>query len=112
MEFKYLLSWELWEDVFSTSDVNIMFNNFLNTYLRCFFSSFVKKKNVLKQTRPSNGWISNGIKVSCRRMKELNEIRRSSNDLAIKLHYKNYCTILTKVIRNIKKIILQHDPQI
>ena len=104
MEFKYLLSWELWEDVFSTSDVNIMFSNFLNTYLRCIFSSFVKKKNdVLKQTRPSNEWISKGIKVSCRRKKELYEISRSSNDLAIKLYYKKYCTILTKLIHNAKK---------
>ena len=74
------------------------------TYLRCFCSSFVKKKNnVLKQTQPSNGWITNGIKVSCRRKKELYEISKSSNDLAIKLHCKKYCTILTKVIRNAKK---------
>ena len=28
MEFKYLLSWELWEDVFNSSDVNIMFKFF------------------------------------------------------------------------------------
>jgi hypothetical protein len=33
-EFQFLLSWEQWEDVFVNVDVNGMFNNFLNTYLR------------------------------------------------------------------------------
>jgi exonuclease III len=32
-EFQSLLSWEQWEDVFGISNVNIRFNNFLNTYL-------------------------------------------------------------------------------
>jgi hypothetical protein len=36
MEFQFLLSWEQWEDIFDNEDINSMFNNFLNTYLRCF----------------------------------------------------------------------------
>jgi len=32
-EFQFLLSMEQWEDVFNVTDVNIMFKNFLNTYL-------------------------------------------------------------------------------
>ena len=43
-EFQSLLSWEQWDNVFGVNNVNIMFNNFLNTYLRCYYASFVKKK--------------------------------------------------------------------
>jgi hypothetical protein len=46
-EFQSLLSWEQWDDVFGVND-NIMFNDFLNTYLRCYYSSFAKKKQVSK----------------------------------------------------------------
>jgi hypothetical protein len=46
-EFQSLLSWEQWEDVFRISNVNIMFNNFLNTYLRCYYSSFLKTLNLI-----------------------------------------------------------------
>ena len=31
-EFQLQLSWESWEDVFSSIDVNLMINNFLNNY--------------------------------------------------------------------------------
>jgi hypothetical protein len=43
-EFQLQLSWERWEDIFGENDVNSMFNNFLNTYLRYYHSSFIKKK--------------------------------------------------------------------
>jgi hypothetical protein len=43
-EFHSLLSWEEWDSVFGVNNVDTMFNNFLNTYLRCYYSSFVKKK--------------------------------------------------------------------
>jgi hypothetical protein len=43
-EILSLLSWEQWEDIFGINDVNIIFNNFLNTYLRCYYSSFIYKK--------------------------------------------------------------------
>jgi hypothetical protein len=94
MEFQSLLSWEQWEDVFGVNDVNIMFNNFLNTYLRCYNSSFAKKQ-VSKSNRSNNLWITKGIKVSCRRKKELYVLCRSYNDYALKLCYKKYCSILT-----------------
>ena len=38
-EFQSLLSWEQWDSVFGVNNVN-MFNNFLNTYLRCYYASF------------------------------------------------------------------------
>jgi hypothetical protein len=38
------LSSEIWDPIFSSEDVNAMFNFFLNTYLRIFYSSFPLKK--------------------------------------------------------------------
>ena len=41
-DFVSNLSYESWEDVFHTTskiDENVIFNNFLNTYLRIFYGS-------------------------------------------------------------------------
>jgi hypothetical protein len=38
--FVYLLSYENWEHVFLQENVNIIYNNFLNTYLRILYASF------------------------------------------------------------------------
>ena len=43
-EFQLQLSWEQWDNIFGNNNVNDMFNNFLNTYLRCYYSSFLKKE--------------------------------------------------------------------
>jgi hypothetical protein len=45
-EFQKLLSWESWENIFENNNVNIMFNNFHNTYLRCFYTCFPKKEKL------------------------------------------------------------------
>ena len=44
-EFQLQLSWEQWDNIFGNNNVNDMFNNFLNTYLRCYDSTFLKKRN-------------------------------------------------------------------
>ena len=102
-EFQILLSWEQWEDVFGADDVNIMFNNFLNAYLICYYSSF-DKKHVPKFNSTNNEWITKGIKVSCRKKRELYVLCRTRNDPALTQFYKKYCSVLTKVIRNAKKL--------
>ena len=45
-EFQLQLSWEQWDNIYGNNNVNDMFNNFLNTYLRCYYSSFLKKKKL------------------------------------------------------------------
>jgi hypothetical protein len=42
--FMIKLSFETWEDIFGGNDVNVIFNNFLNTYLRIFHSSFTARQ--------------------------------------------------------------------
>jgi hypothetical protein len=39
-DFEYKLSFETWDSVFGTNDINIMYNSFLNSFLRIFYSSF------------------------------------------------------------------------
>jgi hypothetical protein len=43
-DFQMMLSYEDWDDVFSNSKVDTIFNSFLNTYLRIFYSCFPLKK--------------------------------------------------------------------
>jgi hypothetical protein len=103
-EFQFQLSWEQWDNIFGNKDVNIMFNNFLNTYLRCYHSSFLKKE--IKPNQNNNQWIIKGIKISCRKKKEPLLLRRNSNDLNLKIYYKQYCKVLYKIILAAKKISL------
>ena len=42
-QFKINLSYESWSDIFNESDVDTIFNSFLNTYLRIFYHSFPQK---------------------------------------------------------------------
>ena len=67
-DFQLCLSYEQWQHVFGVNDVNCKFNNFLNTYLRCYHSSFL----IIKKYNPNqtqNKWITNGIKVFYKRKK-------------------------------------------
>jgi hypothetical protein len=50
MDFGIKLSYQLWEDIFAGKNVNTAFNNFLNTNLRIFYSSFSLKKCILNPT--------------------------------------------------------------
>ena len=54
-EFQLQLSWEQWDNIFGNNNVNDMFNNFLNTYLRCYYSSFKKKNKFILMTHIING---------------------------------------------------------
>jgi hypothetical protein len=95
-EFKLDLSYENWENVFDSdcdNDVNVIFNNFLNTYLRIFYSSFPSPKSLFTDT--SKGWLTKGILISCRHKKELYLLSKMSNNIFLKNYYKKYCKILT-----------------
>jgi hypothetical protein len=43
-QFIYVLSYENWEDIFLEADVNVIFNNFPNTFLRIFYTCFPFEK--------------------------------------------------------------------
>jgi hypothetical protein len=99
LDFTYNLSNESWEGVFN-NDVNLMFNSFLNTHLRIFYSCFPLVRS--KSRKLNNNWITLGIKISCKRKRELFQTIRKSNNPALKQYYKVYCKILVNVIKEAK----------
>jgi len=61
-KFLNLLSYENWEDVFVDRNVNILFNNFLNTYLKIFYACFPNRKKI--HHKISKPWLTTGIRIS------------------------------------------------
>jgi hypothetical protein len=57
-KFQEMLSYELW-DVFTNDNVNNIFNTFLNTYLKIFYSCFTKRKIIPRLMY--NPWITTGL---------------------------------------------------
>ena len=62
-KFTYLLSFESWDAVFQNDNVNIIFNNFLDSYLRIFYTCFpIERKATATKPKP---WLTTGTKVCC-----------------------------------------------
>ena len=97
------LSYENWDTVFSTDDVNMMFNSFLDTYIKIANASFPLKRVSITKTNTKN-WITSGILTSCKRKRELFIASRISNNLDFIAYYKRYCKILSVVIKEAKKL--------
>jgi hypothetical protein len=103
--FKFNLSFESWENVFDTTngnEVNAIFNNFLNVYLRIFYCTFPQHKSIIRNK--GKGWISIGIITSCRQKKELYLLYKVSNNIALKNYYRKYCKILANTIQLAKRL--------
>jgi hypothetical protein len=97
MEFKMNLRCEYWADVFNLNDdLNSIFSNFLNTYLRIFNNNFPYKTFVSTHTRQP--WLKPGIKVSSTCKRELYWLSRNIDDLELTRYYKKYCKVFTEVI--------------
>jgi hypothetical protein len=91
-----------WDNVLNGDDVDIVFNNFLNTYLRIYNHAFpFIKCHYNSNNKP---WITPGIKISSQRKRELYLLCRSTKDSKLKNYYKRYCRILSDVIKNAKKL--------
>ena len=74
---------ESWEDIFEGSDTNVIFNNFLNIYLKIFNACFTKSKHNFAHR--NNPWITRGIKILCPNKRILYMSCRGSNDTSPKL---------------------------
>jgi hypothetical protein len=48
-----------------------MFNSFLNTYLKIFYSSFPIIRVTNRYENQCKKWITQGIKISCKHKREL-----------------------------------------
>jgi hypothetical protein len=99
-DFKTKLSYEIWHTIFGKNGVNKIFNNFHNTFLRIFYSSFRKKK--IQVQKKDSTWMSKGLKISINHKSELYLGSRNSKNPKLKEHYKSYCKLLSKVIKGAK----------
>jgi hypothetical protein len=89
------------EYVYKDNDTNNKFNSFLSTFLNIFEDSFpiqYKSRSKLK-----NGWITQGIKISCKHKRTLYVNSRNSNEPNTTVFYVKYCKILRDVIKQAKK---------
>ena len=59
---------------------------------------------IFKSNQPHDEWITKGIKVSCKRKKELFILCKLYNNDKLKVYYKKYFSVLSKVISNAKKL--------
>jgi len=102
LNFITSLSYENWDEVFLEEEVNLIFNNFMNTYLRIFNASFpiiIRKEHI----KP-NPWITSGIKILCATKRHLYVSNKFHKNPSQKAHYKNYCKILSSIIKEAKKM--------
>jgi hypothetical protein len=103
-EFKISLSYETWDCFFglnNNSDVDTLFNSFLNKYLRIFHHHFPQRKLIKRHNHTS--WITPGIKISCKHKRFIYLCTINSDDISLKKYYKKYCGILANVIKEAKK---------
>jgi len=103
-KFTDLLSYENWEDVFVDNNVKILFNNFLNTYLKIFNACFPTRKK--KGHKISKPWLTTGIIISCANKRKMYEIYRISNNPNYKAYYKNLSSVITTVKKMYFDILL------
>ena len=64
-DFILALSNQSRSNIFYTDDVNLMYNSFLNTYLRILYTSFALTR--VKSQNKRSSWITAGIQISCKR---------------------------------------------
>ncbi|PNF35250.1 hypothetical protein B7P43_G06859, partial [Cryptotermes secundus] len=102
LNFIDMLQNEKWDNTLSNTDVNASFNTFLNTFLVIFESCFPMQFVV--NAAYNNQWITNGIRVSCRRKKSLFIMCRATSHPQLKEYYTRYCAILKRVISKAKEL--------
>jgi len=93
-DFLNELSYEMWDTTFCSEDVNLMFNAFLDNYLKFFYTCFPKK--VIQLTPKRNDWTTLGIRISCNYKCQL--YAASINNPDIRDYHKKYSKVLASVI--------------
>jgi hypothetical protein len=93
---------ESWDNIMNNTDVNESFNLFFNTVLIIFESCFPMQ--YVTNNVSNNQWITNGIKISCKRKKYLYMMSKITSCLKFNEYYVRYCALLRKVIRKTKEM--------
>ena len=99
------LSNETWFDVYQTKDTNEAFKIFINQLKYYIDVAFPVKKIYSRNTiKP---WLTRGIKISARKLKDLYAIMIETGHIMDKNYYTNYKKIYKKVISAAKKTLQQ-----
>jgi hypothetical protein len=84
-------------------NVSELYQLFLNKFLNYFTRAFLLKLG-MKRQHMKNSWISNGIRVSCQKMRFSNKVKYSMPLSRVSLNYINrYHKIYKRVISEAKK---------
>jgi len=99
----YLLYKVTWQKVFSETEVNAKFKVFMNYVLHSFDISFpLEFRHRKKPLR--NGWITQGIKMSSKKMRFLNWLKKQPNLTEdAKMYIAKYKIIYKRIIREAKE---------
>jgi len=100
-DFISKLSCESWDTKFSTDDVNKMFNSFLDSYLKIFYSSLPLKR--IHVNKKNKNWITLGILTSFKHKRELFISSRNINNSDLINSYKNTVKYYLLSLRKQKK---------
>jgi hypothetical protein len=103
-QFKLNLSYESRYNVFNDEELDLNFNNFLNTHLRIYYKSFPPRKVYINNN--NKACLTKHIRISCQRKRDLYLIYKHTTNPTIRNYYKTYSKILTEVIKTAKNSIL------
>jgi hypothetical protein len=108
LNFSLSLSTEQWKEIFDKKEVNIMFNTFLNIFLRYFCNSF--PKICARFYINTKAWITSSIKSKSNIKRHLYISYKESNNPNIQTYYRIFCKALSRNIVKVK--CLYYDEQI
>ena len=93
-----MLSHETWACIFEGNSVNTILILFLIHF--CSRFPMIKVNKLLNH----NSWIMSGIRTSCQHKRLLYLKLRNNNNSALMKYFKDYCSILSKVIKEAKRM--------
>jgi len=86
--------------LYKTTCINEMYNSFHGIFLRHYEASIPVIYTDYKSN--DNVWVTDGIKISCTKKRELYSLHRNNKDNThLRNYYKKYCNILKRVIHSL-----------
>jgi len=102
-ELLYLLNQVTWQEVYEESDINAKFSTFMDVFLHCYNNAFPIKTVFVSDTIKNN-WITQGIKISSKKMQLLDNQRKTTVMKKKDLEYiEHYRKIYRRVIKEAEK---------
>ncbi|XP_049772613.1 uncharacterized protein LOC126159842 [Schistocerca cancellata] len=100
-----LFSKEKWTEMYAANDVNMKVNLFLDTMIHHFEEAFPLKPVRINNNKRNKTWITPAIKISYKHKRILHMLHKQSSDSCqLTEYYKNYTSILRRVIRHAKRM--------